>query len=338
MSDATLATSSDAAAAPRDVDELHFPPSPHASYYTSPGTVELTDENRSKLESVRANLAEELKDSENKAFVDDRCIRRYLVARNWNVDKATEMLRNTLTWRKSYKPHLISPTDMEKEASWGLMYRRGFDKRNRPVLLVRPAKKSSEDWDTQLRHIVWNFESAIATMAEGVEQIVWLVDYRNFSLIGAPPLSFGKQVMSTLADHYPERLGHVFALDPPMIFRFFWTAISPFIHQQTKDKILFLTGSDKAKRLAEYFDEEDLEEDFTGKNKLTYNHEKYWKKAAEHYDIRSKWWQIKCGSTEQDSVQHTQSQPAPADQQNSGSDSASITKTESAPPPAIQVE
>jgi hypothetical protein len=40
-------------------------------------------------------------------YCTDACLRRYLEARNWNVDKAKKMLEETLKWRSTYKPEEI---------------------------------------------------------------------------------------------------------------------------------------------------------------------------------------------------------------------------------------
>lgn len=40
-------------------------------------------------------------------YCTDACLRRYLEARNWNVDKARKMLEETLKWRSTYKPEEI---------------------------------------------------------------------------------------------------------------------------------------------------------------------------------------------------------------------------------------
>lgn len=40
-------------------------------------------------------------------YCTDACLRRYLEARNWNVDKAKKMLEETLKWRASFKPEEI---------------------------------------------------------------------------------------------------------------------------------------------------------------------------------------------------------------------------------------
>lgn len=43
----------------------------------------------------------------NLLYCTDACLRRYLEARNWNVDKAKKMLEETLAWRSTYKPEEI---------------------------------------------------------------------------------------------------------------------------------------------------------------------------------------------------------------------------------------
>ena len=40
-------------------------------------------------------------------YCTDACLKRYLEARNWNVDKAKKMLEETLQWRATYKPEEI---------------------------------------------------------------------------------------------------------------------------------------------------------------------------------------------------------------------------------------
>lgn len=40
-------------------------------------------------------------------YCSDPCLRRYLEARNWNVDKSKKMLEETLKWRSTYKPEEI---------------------------------------------------------------------------------------------------------------------------------------------------------------------------------------------------------------------------------------
>ena len=41
-------------------------------------------------------------------FLSDATILRFLRARNWNVQKASKMLKAAVKWRAAYKPEMIS--------------------------------------------------------------------------------------------------------------------------------------------------------------------------------------------------------------------------------------
>jgi hypothetical protein len=40
--------------------------------------------------------------------IDDACFCRYLRARDWDVKKAEKMLRDSIEWRRQFKPHEIT--------------------------------------------------------------------------------------------------------------------------------------------------------------------------------------------------------------------------------------
>lgn len=40
-------------------------------------------------------------------YCTDACLRRYLEARSWNLDKARKMLEESLKWRSTFKPEEI---------------------------------------------------------------------------------------------------------------------------------------------------------------------------------------------------------------------------------------
>ena len=59
---------------------------------------------------MKENLAN-VTDPEQKAFLTDAEIIRYLKARDFEVSKSEPLIRETLEWRfNTYKPHLIDPT------------------------------------------------------------------------------------------------------------------------------------------------------------------------------------------------------------------------------------
>ena len=70
---------------------------------------------------------------------------RYLRARKFNIDKATHMLKGTLAWRKSFRPHEIDPASVAFESSTGKVYPNGHDRTGRPILILCPGRENSKD-------------------------------------------------------------------------------------------------------------------------------------------------------------------------------------------------
>lgn len=71
-------------------------------------------------------------------FLSDSTLCRYLRAREWNLGKAQKMIVETLKWRREYKPWAITRADIDGEMNnEGKMYRGGFDKYNRPILIMK---------------------------------------------------------------------------------------------------------------------------------------------------------------------------------------------------------
>lgn len=66
-----------------------------------------------KLMKYIDNQVKELRDAlgslseRNLKYCTDACLRRYLDARNWNVNKSKKMLEESLKWRATYKPEEI---------------------------------------------------------------------------------------------------------------------------------------------------------------------------------------------------------------------------------------
>lgn len=72
----------------------------------------------------------------------------------------------------------------------------------------------------------------------------WLVAFVRpeccSSLTVHPPMPQG---------HFPERLSQLWFLNAPFIFWGLWRLVSPFIEPATRDKIVFLSGAERAARL-----------------------------------------------------------------------------------------
>jgi len=70
-------------------------------------------------------------------------------------------------------------------------------------------------------------ENAILNLAEGQEQMSWLIDFTGLSLNTSISIKTARDIIHILQDHYPERLAIAFLYNPPRIFQAFWKVCSP---------------------------------------------------------------------------------------------------------------
>ncbi|KAL0486608.1 hypothetical protein AKO1_001429, partial [Acrasis kona] len=143
-----------------------------------------------------------------KNWCDDKCLKRYLRARDFDIKKSLNMIKNTIQWRATYKPDEITPESISKAAAGGSLYQRGIDKFGRPMMFVTPAldKHSQADPETSIKMLVYFLEKVIALMDENVETQVWVLDFKDYQAKNMPPISMSKHMIEILSNHYPERM------------------------------------------------------------------------------------------------------------------------------------
>ncbi|KAA8537634.1 hypothetical protein F0562_027242 [Nyssa sinensis] len=180
----------------------------------------------------------------NLQYCTDACLRRYLEARNWNVDKSKKMLEETLNWRSTYKPEEIRWNEVAIEGETGKVYRANFHDRNgRTVLILRPAMQNTKSLDNNIRHLVYLIENAILNLPEGQEQMAC----------------------------------------PPRIFEAFWKIVKYFLDAKTFQKVKFVypKNKDSVELMSSYFDVDNLPTEFGGKATLNYDHEEFSRMMAQ---------------------------------------------------------
>ncbi|KAL9245864.1 hypothetical protein vseg_019466 [Gypsophila vaccaria] len=226
-------------------------------------------------------------------FCTDGCLRRYLDARSWNVDKAKKMLEETLKWRASYKPEEIRWHEVAHEGETGKISRANFrDREGRTVLIMRPGKQNTTSPEGNIRHLVYMLENAILHLPEGQEQMCWLIDYTGFSMSTNVSVRTARDIINILQNHYPERLGVAFLYNPPRIFQAFWKVVKYFLDPKTFQKVKFVYPKNKesAELMTIYFDVENLPKEFGGTATLEYDHEEFSRMMAEDDVKTSKIW------------------------------------------------
>uniref|UniRef100_A0A7N0TPQ2 CRAL-TRIO domain-containing protein n=1 Tax=Kalanchoe fedtschenkoi TaxID=63787 RepID=A0A7N0TPQ2_KALFE len=228
------------------------------------------------------------------SYCTDACLRRYLEARNWNVGKAKKMLEESLEWRAAYRPEDLRWCDVSKEGETGMLFRANFrDRHGRTVLIMTPGKQNSTSIDDQMKLVVYTFENATFGLPEGLEHLVWLIDFTGWSLFNVP-LKASRDFLSTMQNHFPERLAMCFLYDPPRIFHATFKIAKYFMDAKTFEKIKFVYPKDEesVEVMKTYFDAENLPAEFGGEATLRYDHEEYSRQMAEDDVKRAAYWAL----------------------------------------------
>ncbi|KAI8982424.1 CRAL-TRIO domain-containing protein [Mycotypha africana] len=175
-----------------------------------------------------------------RGFVTEGTVHRYMRARKWDYEAAKTMLENTIKWRREFKPDQIDPNYVRAEAETGKMYFSGFDKTGRPLWIMKPRHENSKDSERQVKHIVFCLERGIRLMPQNVEKISIVVDFKDSTASNNAGVSTCKKFLDILGNHYPERLGIAFLVNAPWFFLATFKIISPFMDPVTRNKIKFI--------------------------------------------------------------------------------------------------
>lgn len=254
------------------------PPFPHDVHVKTlePSTVE----QRSALKALRSQL--ELSKNEYyyyaKTWCDDEQLIRFLVARNYNVEKAFTLTLAASEWRFKRKPSEIEQQAgweamISKEAETGKIYFAGFDRYQRPVVILDNSVQNTRGHDGHIVFLAWNLELGCRSMNSSVDKYVILINLQQFSLMNNPTLQTTKgtpsltvlqpchyltlsshhhlavlrppqETIKMLCDCFPERLGHLICYQPPWVFKGVFDAVKMFIDPKTVSKVHFLVGDD----------------------------------------------------------------------------------------------
>ncbi|KAF0910361.1 hypothetical protein E2562_001539 [Oryza meyeriana var. granulata] len=234
------------------------------------------EQQEAKIQELRAALGP--LSSSGEKYCTEACLRRYLEARNWNVDKSRKMLEETLKWRAAYRPQDIRWPEISVESETGKMYRASFvDREGRTVVIMRPAKQNTSSHEGQIRFLVYTLENAILSLPEDQEKMVWLIDFTGWTLANATPIKTARESANILQNHYPERLAIGILFNPPKVFEAFWKVVKHFLDPKSIQKVnfVYLKNEESMKIMHRYIDPEVLPIEFGGKNNVVYNHEEY---------------------------------------------------------------
>ncbi|XP_051789575.1 SEC14-like protein 5 isoform X2 [Erpetoichthys calabaricus] len=239
-------------------------------------------------ESCLIQLRQWLQETHKGKIPKDEHILRFLKARDFNIDKAREMLCQSLTWRKQYQVDYIletwrPPAFLEEYYAGGWHFQ---DRDRRPLYILRLGQMDTKGLvkalgeEALLRHVLSINEEGQKRCEENtkifgrpITSWTCLVDLEGLNMrhLWRPGVKALLRIIEVVEANYPETLGRLLIVRAPRVFPVLWTLVSPFINENTRQKFLIYSGNNYqgAGGLIDYIDKEIIP-DFLGGDCMCY--------------------------------------------------------------------
>lgn len=170
------------------------------------------------------------------AGVPDVTLARYLIARNDDVEKASDLLKGCLAWKTLYFPILKS--SLPNEFPLGKLMCKGVDKEGRPLLIWTASKNIAKDRDINEagRLLMWWTEYTVRQMSGTMTKFTVLIDRSNFKRENSD-LELVKHITGRFQDLYPESLQRAIIYPADFLFYTIWNVGKWFLDPVTRDKV-----------------------------------------------------------------------------------------------------
>ncbi|XP_049600933.1 SEC14-like protein 1 [Syngnathus scovelli] len=212
-------------------------------------------------ESCLIRLRHWLQETNKGKSPKDQHVLRFLIATDFNFDKARELLCQSLTWRKQHQVDFLlnswqRPQLLQDYYSGGWHHN---DRDGRPLYILRLGHMDTKGLMRALTEEVL-VQQAVAINEEGLRRCeentalfgrpIWcwtcLVDLEGLNMrhLWRPGLKALLRIIEVVEANYPETLGRLLMLKAPRIFPVIWTLVSPLINENTRKKFLVYAASD----------------------------------------------------------------------------------------------
>eukprot|EP01126_Amoeba_proteus_P052378 TRINITY_DN6321_c0_g1_i1.p1 TRINITY_DN6321_c0_g1~~TRINITY_DN6321_c0_g1_i1.p1 ORF type:complete len:286 (-),score=78.01 TRINITY_DN6321_c0_g1_i1:115-915(-) len=214
-------------------------------------------------------------------YLRPECLTRYLIGSGNNFDLAVQMILDTLKWREEQQVDFNSITQHKSHFSTGKIYPFGKDKDGNSIIYMKLRLDPPDDVEGKVPFFTWNFEYLL-NKTDG--RISWIVDCAGFPYyyLYAGHLNMAYTVANMLANNYPERLGTLFFVNIPWLFRSFWAISSQWVKPVTKDKVCLVSSYDV---LLDKIDASELEMEYGGTNDFQFDAEELYQKFMEEENV-----------------------------------------------------
>ncbi|KAJ7340051.1 hypothetical protein OS493_002774 [Desmophyllum pertusum] len=232
------------------------------------------------LSSVQEKSLEELKELLSTEIItaDEATLLRFLRARSFDAKAAYNQYTQTREWRINNDIDHILDQDRPLEKEVKKIVSCGFhkhDKFGRPCYIEHTGRMDIAALlklpsDQFIAWHIWNNEKQIQRMTQlskkfdrPIESMVHIHDTAGATMVLRKALNSFKRVAKLDQDYYPERMGKIFIVNTPWVFPVLWKIAKIFLDPKTRAKCVVLKSSELHK-LGDYFNPEDLPEEFGG--------------------------------------------------------------------------
>uniref|UniRef100_A0A0N5BLV7 CRAL-TRIO domain-containing protein n=1 Tax=Strongyloides papillosus TaxID=174720 RepID=A0A0N5BLV7_STREA len=223
-------------------------------------------------ESRLCQLKYGLQDASKGKLPNDAHLLRFLRARDFDVDKARDMVLSSLLWRKKHDVdkilHEFVPPPVLKQFFPGSWHYK--DKFGRPLFIIRLGHMDVKGilravgLSVMTKFILSICEEGLEKTAEATKELgkpisTWtlLVDLEGLSMrhLWRPGVHALLKLIEIVEANYPETMELVLITRAPRVFPVLWTLISPFINENTRKKFMVNSNERVIEDLKKYIDE-----------------------------------------------------------------------------------
>lgn len=171
---------------------------------------------------------------------------RFARARQGDLSKARQFLKADLEWRAEKRPELITQQGCYTALASGCWRFLGTTPAGTPVVFIHlglwdPSQYSVDEYE---RYICYFLEHC----CRSGERFVVLFDLEGWKLSHGFHMRKVARLLSTLQDHYPERLERALLLRAPGLFLRAWKVIKGFLDPNTATKVVFVKSDLKSEK------------------------------------------------------------------------------------------
>ncbi|RZC60368.1 hypothetical protein C5167_022138 [Papaver somniferum] len=195
--------------------------------------------------SFKTNNHQEVSDEQNKVSlmrtfvetqdptskdVDDLTLRRFLRARDLDIEKGSALFLKHMKWRRSFVPNgFISESEVTHDIAHSKVFMQGYDKSGQPILVIYGAKhfpnKVKGGIEEFRRFVVYCLDKLSAKIPTGQEKFFIIADLEGWGYYSNCDIRGYLAALSVLQENYPERLAKFYLIHVPSVFMAAWKLI-----------------------------------------------------------------------------------------------------------------